>query len=123
MPGVWLETRYAAQNAGFAAPSADEPVAPADGFKVSGAIRVVTKEALELGKRTRKWQIRAGQDDGGHRSTSFPPLTTNCNLGRQPDKHGMKVSMQLACAPIARRPTVTISRLKTNTSGDLNAIS
>src|SRR6516164_7574425 len=57
--------------AGLAAPSADEPVAPADGFKVSGAIRVVTKEALELGERTRKWQIRMGQDDSGHDGISF----------------------------------------------------
>jgi hypothetical protein len=52
----------------FAAPSADEPITPADRFKVSGAIRVVTKEALELGERTRKWQICVGQDDG----ISFP---------------------------------------------------
>ena len=58
----------------FAAPSADEPIAPADRFKVSGAIRVVTKEALELGERTRKWQICVGQDDGGHDGISFPPL-------------------------------------------------
>src|SRR5256712_6477880 len=36
--------------AGFAAPSADEPVAPADGFKVSSASRIVRKEALELGQ-------------------------------------------------------------------------
>src|SRR5438552_8894671 len=36
--------------AGFAAPSADEPVAPADGFKVSSASRIVRKKALELGQ-------------------------------------------------------------------------
>src|ERR1700719_1178119 len=36
--------------AGFAAPFADEPVAPADGFKVSSASRIVRKEALELGQ-------------------------------------------------------------------------
>jgi hypothetical protein len=41
--------------AGFAAPSADKPVAPANGFKVSGASGIVRKEALELGERTRKW--------------------------------------------------------------------
>jgi hypothetical protein len=29
---------------------------------------------LELGERTRKWQILAGQDDGGHGGISFPPL-------------------------------------------------
>jgi hypothetical protein len=28
----------------------DEPVAPADGFKVSNASRIVRKEALELGQ-------------------------------------------------------------------------
>src|SRR6201998_478428 len=36
--------------AGFAAPFADEPVAPADGFKVSSASRIVRKQALELGQ-------------------------------------------------------------------------
>src|SRR5207244_11069551 len=36
--------------AGCAAPSADEPVAPADGFKVSSASRIVRKQALELGQ-------------------------------------------------------------------------
>src|SRR4030088_21564 len=35
---------------GCSAPSADEPVAPADGFKVSSASQVVRKEALELGQ-------------------------------------------------------------------------
>src|ERR1700738_2023574 len=35
--------------AGFAAPSADEPVAPADGFQVSSASRIVRKEALDSG--------------------------------------------------------------------------
>src|SRR5438477_9036852 len=60
--------------AGFAAPSADEPVAPADGFKVNNASRIVRKQALELGQRTRKGQIRAGQDNGGHGDISFPPL-------------------------------------------------
>src|ERR1700680_3336507 len=56
---------------GYSAPSADEPVAPADGFKVSSTGRIVRKEALELGERTRKWQILAGQDDGGHGGISF----------------------------------------------------
>src|ERR1700730_11943732 len=60
--------------AGFAAPSADDPVAPADGFKVSSASQVVRKEALELGQWTRKGRIRAGQDNGGHGGISFPPL-------------------------------------------------
>src|SRR6476646_4426616 len=36
--------------AGFAAPFADEPVAPADRFKVSRASRIVREEALELGQ-------------------------------------------------------------------------
>src|SRR6266851_2677792 len=36
--------------AGFAAPSAHEPLAPADGFKVSSASRIVRKETLELGQ-------------------------------------------------------------------------
>jgi hypothetical protein len=31
-------------------PTAREPVAPADGFKVSSASRIVRKEALELGQ-------------------------------------------------------------------------
>src|SRR3977135_2066622 len=35
---------------GFSDPSDDEPVAPADGFKVSSASQVVRKEALELGQ-------------------------------------------------------------------------
>src|ERR1700682_5626308 len=35
--------------AGFSAPSADEPVAPADGFKVSSASRIVRKGAVEVG--------------------------------------------------------------------------
>jgi hypothetical protein len=60
---------------GFAAPCADEPIAPTDPFKVSGAIRVVTKEALELRQRTRKWQICVGQDDGGHDGISFSDPT------------------------------------------------
>src|SRR5215472_11058404 len=34
----------------FAAPSAHEPLAPADGLKVSSASRIVSKEALELGQ-------------------------------------------------------------------------
>src|SRR5258705_11615751 len=59
--------------AGFAAPSADEPVAPADGFKVSSASRIVRKQALELGQRTRKEQIRAGQNNGGHGRHSLAP--------------------------------------------------
>src|ERR1700682_744797 len=37
--------------AGSAPPSADDPVAPADGFKVSSASRIVRKEALGLGQR------------------------------------------------------------------------
>src|SRR5215469_5111820 len=40
--------------AGFTAPPADKPVAPADGLKVSGARRIVSKEPLKFGKRTRK---------------------------------------------------------------------
>ena len=40
--------------AGFTAPSADKTVAPADGFKVSGARRIVRKEPLKLRERTRK---------------------------------------------------------------------
>ena len=60
--------------AGFAAPSADEPGAPADGFKVSSTSRIVRKQALELGQGTRKGRIRAGQDNGGHDGVSFPPL-------------------------------------------------
>jgi len=54
------------EAAGFAgfAPSADEPLAPADAFKVSGSILIVTKEPLELWDRTRKWQIRMRQHDG-----------------------------------------------------------
>jgi hypothetical protein len=36
--------------AGFAAPSADEPVAPADGLEVSSAGRIVRKQVLELGQ-------------------------------------------------------------------------
>ena len=34
----------------LARPSADQPVAPADGFKVSSASRIVRKETLELGQ-------------------------------------------------------------------------
>src|SRR5258708_3083688 len=34
--------------AGFSAPSADEPVAPADGFKISRASHILRKYALEL---------------------------------------------------------------------------
>src|SRR6202790_5272201 len=60
--------------AGFAAPSADEPVAPADGFKVSSASRIVRKGRLELGGRTRKGHIPAGQDNGGHDGILFRPL-------------------------------------------------
>src|ERR1700726_136912 len=60
--------------AGFAAPFADEPVAPADGFKVSTASRIVRKDARERGEGTRKGQIRAGQDTGGHGNIPFPPL-------------------------------------------------
>src|SRR4029077_7938241 len=36
--------------AGFAAPSADEPVATAGGLKVSSESRIVRKQALELGQ-------------------------------------------------------------------------
>ena len=41
--------------AGFTTPSADKTVAPANGFKLSGARRIVRKEPLELRERTRKW--------------------------------------------------------------------
>ena len=69
----------------FAAPSADKSIAPADRFKVSGAIPVVTKEALELGERTRKRQICGGNTTV---ASHFRSHTTNCDLGCQPDKHG-----------------------------------
>src|ERR1700719_2146011 len=36
--------------AGFATPFADNPVAPADAFKVGTASRIVRKEALDLGQ-------------------------------------------------------------------------
>jgi hypothetical protein len=62
----------AAGFARFAAPSADEPVAPADGFKASGAVRVDTKEALELGERTRNG--RSGRGKTGHGGISISPL-------------------------------------------------
>src|SRR6516165_2437959 len=65
--------------AGFAAPSADKPIAPADGFKVSSARRIVRKQALELGQRTRKWQILARQDGSGHRV--FTPALPIVGLG------------------------------------------
>src|ERR1700719_2438905 len=73
-PQTLLPVGEAVGFAGFATPFADEPVAPADGFKVSSASRIVRKEALALGQCTRKGQIRAGQDSGGHDSISFPPL-------------------------------------------------
>jgi hypothetical protein len=81
----------AAGFAGFAAPSEDESVGPADGFKVSSAIRVATKKALELGERTRKCQIRAGQDDGG----AWRHLDFATKPGRQSDKHGINYKVQL----------------------------
>ena len=59
--------------AGFTTPSADKTVAPADGFKVGRARRIVRKEPLKLRERTRKWQIRTRQDDGRHGGISFPP--------------------------------------------------
>src|SRR5258707_344791 len=50
--------------AGFATPSADEPVAPGDGFKESSASRMVRKETLELGRGTRKGRVAICQ--GSH---------------------------------------------------------
>ena len=81
--------------AGFAAPSADKPIAPADGFKVSSARRIVRKQALELGQRTRKWQILARQDGSGHRGhLVFTPALPIVGLGvnriswNDPSEHG-----------------------------------
>ena len=56
--------------AGFAAPSADEPVAPSDGFKVSSTSRIVRKQALELGSEPGKGRSALGKTTADMAATS-----------------------------------------------------
>src|SRR6516162_3188487 len=59
--------------AGFAAPSADKPVAPPDGFKLTGAIRVVTRGVGTRGENSEMADPR-GARRRRYDGISFSPL-------------------------------------------------